>query len=254
MGFSADWLGLREPADLRARDAGLLRRAAQAAGPAPVILDLGCGTGATVRAMAPHLPPCTQWRLVDNDADLLAHAGRVAGATARTWRLDLGDLDSLPLADVTLVTASALLDLVPADWLRDLAARIAVPVYAALSYDGQMGWEPAGPGDDAVTAAFNRHQRGDKGLGPALGPDAVTQAAALFGAAGFAVSQAESPWQLGPDQAALQAALVGGIAEAAAEAGCEAAGDWGRIRIEAAAHSTCRIGHGDLLALPPMAG
>ena len=48
MAFSAEWLALREPADRAARDAGLLRRAAAAAGPAPVIMDLGCGSGATV--------------------------------------------------------------------------------------------------------------------------------------------------------------------------------------------------------------
>ena len=46
MGFSADWLALREPADHAARDGDLLAAAAQVAG--AVIVDLGCGTGSTL--------------------------------------------------------------------------------------------------------------------------------------------------------------------------------------------------------------
>lgn len=254
MGFSADWLALREPADRAARDADLLQQAARAAGPAPVILDLGCGTGATMRAMAPHLPGSVRWHLVDNDPALLsraADAAQDAGTTAQVHRLDLDDLDRLPLADVTLVTAGALLDLVPARWVRDLAARLRVPFYAALSYDGDMRWSPEDPGDAGVGAAFNRHQRGDKGLGPALGPEAVTAGAVAFAAAGFEVRQAKSPWHLGPASSALQSALVDGIAAAAEEAGATGAPEWCAMRKAAADRTTCRIGHGDILALPP---
>lgn len=251
MGFSADWLGLREPADHAARDAGLLRRAASAAGAAPVVLDLGCGSGSTVRALAPHLPADTSWRLVDNDPALLERAAQAAGDGGRTICLDLTDLDALPVDGVTLVTASALFDLVSQDWLAALATRLKVPLYAALSYDGAMTWDPADPLDDAVTAAFNAHQRSDKGFGPALGPDAPRAGATTFEAAGFSVLQAESPWTLGPDQVALQQALVTGIAAAAAETGLDGAAAWGTRRLEAASFTVCRIGHGDLLALPP---
>lgn len=51
MGFAPQWLALREPADRAARDTALLARAAHLAGPAPVIVDLGAGTGASVRAL-----------------------------------------------------------------------------------------------------------------------------------------------------------------------------------------------------------
>ncbi|WP_410218612.1 class I SAM-dependent methyltransferase, partial [Paracoccus sp. (in: a-proteobacteria)] len=167
MGFTAAWLSLREPADRAARDQGLMMRAAGAAGPDPVILDLGCGTGSTLRALAPHLPPHAQWRLVDNDPVLLDAAG--AEAPGRTCRhlMDLRDLDALPLQEVTLVTASALLDLMPACWVEALALRLAqagLPFHATLSYDGIMKWDPPLPGDPDITRAFNRHQRGDKGL------------------------------------------------------------------------------------------
>jgi SAM-dependent methyltransferase len=252
VGFSADWLALREPADHKARDAELLQQAAMAAGPAPVILDLGCGTGSTVRAFAPHLPAGARWRLVDNDADLLAHAAVAAGDHAQTYCLDLADLDALPLEDVTLVTASALLDLMPEVWVRALSVRLRVPFYAALSYDGRMSWRPGNALDDSVIKAFNRHQLGDKGLGPALGPNAVAVSAAAFADAGFDVMRAESPWQLSADHAPLHATLVEGIAAAAADAGATDAAEWGATRIAEASQTACRIGHGDMLALPRM--
>lgn len=254
MGFSAEWLSLREPADRAARDAALLQRAVMAAGPEPVILDLGCGTGSTVRAMAPYLPSSTQWRLVDNDPALLRAAADCAGGNAQTHLIDLGDLEALPLEDVTLVTASALLDLLPETWLRTLAARLDVPFYAALSYDGQMGWTPGDARDADVTRAFNAHQRSDKGLGAALGPDSVATSMAVFAEAGFETECADSPWRLGPEAAALQAELVEGIAEAAGEAGAESAKAWGAMRIAEAPRATCRIGHGDILAMPGKTG
>lgn len=250
MAFSAEWLALREPADHAARDAGLLARAAQVAGDGGVILDLGAGSGSTLRAFAGLRGP-QRWRQVDADAGLLA----LAPAGAERVVMDLRDLDHLPLEGVTLVTASALIDLVSEGWLAALLARVVarnLPFYAALSYDGRMEWEPALPEDAAVTRAFNVHQRGDKGFGPALGPTATGFAAGLLRAAGYAVMQAHSPWQLTPDDAALQAALLPGIAAAAAEAGapCDTA-RWCATRQAMLGQGTCRIGHLDLLALPP---
>ncbi|WP_405406204.1 class I SAM-dependent methyltransferase [Paracoccus sp. Ld10] len=254
MGFSAEWLGLREPADMAARDAALLAQAAALAGANPVVLDLGCGTGSTLRTLGSHLPDNARWHLVDNDPALLERAATEAPGRATVHQLDLRDLDSLPLEGVTLVTASALLDLMPAEWIVALAARLAdagVPFYAALSYDGIMSWDPELPRDDDVTRAFNYHQRGDKGLGPALGPDAAVMAAQIFRDAGCTVHTAQSPWRVGPDQAPLHRALVQGIAEAAADAGLSVATDWGRSRIAMAGDSRCLIGHHDMLALPP---
>lgn len=254
MGFSAEWLGLREPADMAARDATLLAQAAVLAGSDPVVLDLGCGTGSTLRTLGPHLPDNACWHLVDNDPALLDRAATEAPGRATVHQLDLRDLDGLPLDGVTLVTASALLDLMPADWIAALAARLAdagVPFYAALSYDGIMTWDPALPRDGDVTRAFNDHQRGDKGLGPALGPDAAVQAAQIFRDAGFDVHIGQSPWRIGPDHAPLHRALVQGIADAASETGLSVATDWGRSRAAMAGDSRCLIGHHDMLALAP---
>ena len=246
MGFSADWLALREPADHAARDAGLLQAAARAAGDRAVVVDLGCGTGSTQRAFGDLLSGAV-WRMVDGDADLLARAG------GEGFCLDLNDIGSLPLEGATLVTASALIDLVSAEWLDRLVERLSVlrlPFYAALSYDGEMAGMPVLPGDAAVTSAFNRHQRGDKGFGAALGPGAVDHAAQRLRAVGYTVIEGSSPWVLGPSEAALQGALLTGIARAAAEMGEQEAEDWCGTRMASLEVGTCRIGHVDLLALP----
>lgn len=250
MGFSADWLRLREPADGAARDATLLTLAAQAAGPEPVILDLGCGTGSTTRAMKDDLPKTARWRLVDADAALLERARTEIDATADFIHQDLLNVDALPLDGVTLVTASALLDLVSEDWVTRLAARLNVPFYAALSYDGAMRWAPETPVDRDIEAFFNRHQRSDKGLGHALGPDAARCAAAAFAAAGFDVRLAQSPWDLGPDMAPLQILLNDGVASAAEEAGLSDAPNWADARRKTADTGRTQVGHIDLLALP----
>lgn len=254
MGFSPDWLALREPADNDARDADLLRAAATAAGPNPVILDLGCGTGSTVRALAKFLPEHAKWRLVDNDWKLLEYAGAEAGEAVSLHQQDLQDLDKLPLEGVTLVTASALLDLVSRKWLVELASVVKVPVYFALSYNGIMSWSPEHPGDAAVTRKFNEHQQGDKGFGQALGPLAVKTATEVFTTSGFDVAVADSTWQLGAEDEKLQSELVKGIAVAAQEAGEEGAGEWGAVRVSASAHTSCSIGHGDIFAVPKSAG
>ena len=256
MGFSAAWLALREPADHAARDAGLLRAAVQAAGQQAVIVDLGCGTGSTIRAFSGHLAEAATWRLVDNDPELLRHASMAAQGAVTTHRIDLRDLDSIPLDGASLVTASALLDLCSLAWVERLAARLAdhrLPFYAALTYDGVMNWTPADTADAAVTSAFNRHQVGDKGFGPALGPGASDAMAVALERHGYAVHRADSPWQLGPDQCALQRELLAGIALAAAEAGEAKAMAWGGARTAAAETALCQIGHTDVLALPPVA-
>ncbi|MCU0906534.1 MAG: class I SAM-dependent methyltransferase [Rhodobacteraceae bacterium] len=250
MGFSADWLALREPADRAARDPALAQAAATAAGPAPVILDLGCGTGSTRRALGPHLAQGAQWRMVDNDPALLALA---AAPGVTTVAADLTRLDHLPWDGVTLVTCSALLDLVSGDWIARLTAILAerrLPFYAALNYDGHMAWDPVDPDDAAVTAAFNRHQTGDKGFGPSLGPQAAGDAAARLEAVGFVVATADSPWRMGPQDAPLQAALLDGIGAAAAEAGAGVAPAWIARRRAALSRTAMVVGHLDLFARP----
>ena len=254
MGFSAEWLGLREPADHAARDATLLRQAARVAGPDPVIVDLGSGTGSTMRAFAECAPRHTAWHLVDNEAELLAKARNRRASGVQTHLHDLTKLDGLPLENATLVTASALLDLCGADWLRALAARIVghrLPFYAALSYDGLMDWSEADVADANIVAAFNQHQRTNKGFGPALGPDAPEAARHVFSELGYVVIEADSPWQLGPGEHLLQAEFLSGVASAVAEIGEKGTQDWLLRRQAQIPRVTLQVGHRDFLAIPP---
>jgi SAM-dependent methyltransferase len=250
LGFSSAWLALREPADRAARDAALMAAAVDAAGPAPLILDLGCGTGATRRALASSLPEGARWLLVDHDPVLLALA---EAPDARTIEADLSALETLPWEQVTLVTCSALLDLVSADWLDRLFAILSekrLPLYAALSYNGVMVWDPPDPLDTAITSAFNDHQRRDKGFGPALGPDAVPGAVARLEIEGFSVQTAASPWRLSHAQTAMQAELFQGIASAAAELDVGGIENWASGRKRLLPHTMTIVGHDDLLAIP----
>jgi hypothetical protein len=254
--FSADWLALRVDADRRARAPGLAARLSAHFGGRPELraIDLGSGTGAMMRAVAPLLGPGQHWRLVDGDAGLLAQAAPVPRATLERLTADLaGELAPLFRPRPDLVTASAFFDLCGAAWIDRLVEHVAAAgaaLYAVLSYDGREDWAPPHPLDAAVLAAFHADQRRDKGLGPALGPDAAAHLAAALRGAGFEVLTAPSDWHLAPPaDAALIAALALGSAEAVAPAlGHAAAAEWRRSRARAA---SVTIGHVDVLALPP---
>ncbi len=252
MAFSAEWLELREPVDLAARDDALLSRAAACVDQDAVVLDLGSGTGSMARAFSHKAHVGWTWRFVDADTALLkvAHA-RYPGAEYIT--MNLRDIDELPLESVALVTASALLDLMPADWMARLAARLMqanIPFYAALNYDGVMAWMPPLETDAAITDAFNQHQQTDKGIGPAMGPRSGQLAAEILTEHGFDVTLANSPWRLDAAHADLQRQLVAGIGEAAQDIGNPVALQWVQQRQADMAQSRAVIGHTDLLAIP----
>lgn len=296
-GFSADWLRLREPFDraARAAAAAALDLRGWAApwrppeGPLDVV-DLGCGSGANLRELAPRLGGAQRWCLVDHDAALLAAlpaalaawadaadhrcvpqpggcrlASAPEAATAftvelTTRRIDLArDLAAVPFAPGGLVTGSALLDLVSADWLQALVARSRAARSAllfALNIDGRHEWDPNDADDDALHAAFARHQRRDKGFGPALGAAAVAAASDLLGAAGYRVQCAASDWVVDAAtdaDGAMRSAMVDGIAAAALEHDAALAATvagWRARRLAQASTLRLRVGHQDLIATP----
>src|SRR5262249_49692577 len=144
------------------------------------------------------------WVLHDRDADLLALAARdVPDGTAVETRLsDVTQLGPDELAGATLVTASALLDLLTGD---DLAAGIHTcvearcPVLLTLSVTGRVQLDPTDPLDARVSAAFNAHQH----RGRLLGPDAVAAAVEGFRRLGAEVVVRPSPWRLDADDTDL---------------------------------------------------
>jgi hypothetical protein len=223
-GFSPEWLALREPYDFRARNPAVLDAVAKhfAQAPSIAVVDLASGTGATMRAIGARLPARQSWLLVDNDLSLLAKVTtlfRPPSLTVKAQPVDLArDLELALDGPLDLVATSAVLDLVSAEWLDRLVVEAAVrrlPVYAALSYDGRIRLEPEGPFDSEIVAALNRHQRTDKGFGPALGPQAVKQAITAFERVGYSVVQGRSDWQLAPDDRSIQLEMLGGFAAAA---------------------------------------
>src|SRR5690606_32040666 len=130
-------------ASLARRLAAFLRDRAASSPASPLrVLDLACGTGSTLRYLSPWLGGAQTWTLVDNDPWLLSAleqlsavglpAGSAHPLRLAPMLLDLAtDLERLPLAGVDLVTASALLDLVSADWLGRLVARACGPEMTA---------------------------------------------------------------------------------------------------------------------------
>jgi hypothetical protein len=261
-GFRADWLALREPYDRKARNAEVARAvtAAFAAQSAVSIVDLACGTGSTLRAMASWLPARQDWRLVDNDLGLLLRAGATpapSGVRASTMPVDLArDLEAALDGPLDLITASALLDLVSEDWLQRLVVETAarhLPIYAGLTFDGRVQFEPSDNLDDSVIAGFNRHQRTDKGFGRALGPAAAAEAISRFGKAGYTVVQGPADWSLEPDARDIQLEVLTGWVGAARELGTVSLADgasWLARRREfvSAGRSRIRVGHVDFFA------
>ncbi|CAN0482726.1 unnamed protein product, partial [Phaeothamnion confervicola] len=168
-GFSPEWLALREPVDHRSRDnalAGLLAGRLQPR-PEPQIVDLGCGTGSNLRALAPLLGPRQRWTLVDYDPRLLDAAREKLSAWAdrveardeclvlkkadreivvRFRQADLvEDLEGALGEAPALVTASALFDLCSTTFIARFATAVArrrAIFYTVLTYDGVQTWTP----------------------------------------------------------------------------------------------------------------
>jgi len=256
--FTAEWLALREPADHRARSTSVVRWVTEEL---PVdrvvtIVDLGAGTGGNVRYLHDRLPRPQSWRLVDHDAALLSIAKRSTVADVSTHVLDLARLDGQTslFVNCDLVTASALLDLVSESWLQTTIARcreIDAALLLALSYDGRMDCDPRDPEDEAIRVLVNRHQRTDKGFGPALGPTAASRAAALLREAGYEVAREPSDWRLSADEREIQRQLIVGWAGAAAEVApsdLASISGWRERRLAhlAAGRSRVLVGHEDV--------
>jgi SAM-dependent methyltransferase len=196
---------------------------------------------------------------------LLVHAPHGA------WRVEalLADLaeapDNLPLHAVDAVVNTALCDLVSEDWIARMAAACAahrLPFYAALNVTGRESFGPRHRADALLARGFARDQARDKGFGGmALGAKAPAAIAAAFEAHGYTVRRASSDWALRtrPLEEATTAfaqELTGGMASAAATRERRhqpTIRHWAETRaIQAeAGQLSLRIGHADLLCLPP---
>ena len=272
--FDAAWLALREPIDQRSRAQLLLQPLCEAwrrRGWSRV-LDLGSGTGANLRYLAPRLPFGQAWVLLDHDpahVEVLGKLLRPVSVTDLTVLAgNVAEEGLVAVQGADLVTASAMLDLVSEVWLRRLVDGCASDgrgAYFALSYNGDIEWSPANhrersaeaEADDAfVRTAVNMHQLRNKGLGPSLGPTAGRTAEQLFEANGYQTSLVSSPWRLASSDMPVVDRLIEGWAAAAAEVHPDKAARvraWADRRQEDVAcdRVILTVGHCDLLALPP---
>ncbi|MGW7529436.1 class I SAM-dependent methyltransferase [Streptomyces sp. NPDC054783] len=270
--YAPEWLRLREGADAAARAQDLLDalriRLANVPGHtgAVAVHDLGCGTGSMSRWLAPRLDGPQHWVLHDRDPYLLhfaavdspRSAADGSGVTVETRRGDVARLTPDALAGASLVTASALLDVLTREevvTLVDACAGAGCPALLTLSVAGRVELTPADPLDAEIAEAFNAHQR----RGGLLGPDAVTVAYEAFAARGAAVRVRPSPWRLGPEESALTEQWLRGWVGAAVEQRPELrdrAERYLRDRLAACAAGELRVvvHHTDLLALPRPTG
>ncbi len=281
MGFSAEWLALREPADHRSRSAELLAALATRVEGRDVlrITDLGCGTGSNLRATAPALGPNQEWTLVDYDPALLQAAAKVLTVWADeskaigdnlvlvkdgknigvTFRIaDLNkDLEQVISGEIDIVTASALFDLISEPWMRRFVKALKTTpaiFYTVLTYNGEDDFIPPHPFDWGMLNAFKIHQKRDKGFGPAEGPMAAATLARILREEGYGVETADSPWVLKPSDIALKTELLKGLHGAVMETGIisdNGANDWlfWRTSMGDQKGSRMKTGHTDILAV-----
>ncbi|MDX1552373.1 MAG: glycosyltransferase, partial [Marinobacter sp.] len=275
--FDSDWLTLREPADHRARNRSLMAdvltwseheyntpdTASGQHAPPLLVADLGAGTGSNARYLVPALTVPQRWVLLDQDEHLLSLAAdRVehldVPLETRACQLTYQTLASQIPDDTRLVTASALIDLMSAEWLKALASAVAerrAGLLVVLTYDGRFELWPAESDDRWILESVNAHQHREKGAGAAMGPDATTYLQTRLQTYGYQTSVAPSPWQLTAEQSALQVALLKGWQEAVQEQ-CpderERAGHWFKKRLTQARAKqlTIRVDHQDLFAWP----
>jgi hypothetical protein len=222
------------------------------------IIDLGAGTGANQRWLAPRLPFRQRWVHLDHDPMI----SRSLPLPDDTMIIDdsveaLSRLLASRDAGRQLVTCSALLDVLTMRQLDAVCRALIdnrVPALFSLTVTGTLGVVPSHPDDQPLLDAFNDHQR-RAGRG---GPEAASVAAETLRAAGFDVRCQETPWQL---TAASGQAFVGQVLQERLHAAvsqhpglAQAATAWLELRRSQLAVGIMRIelGHGDILALPGM--
>ncbi|HEY5979754.1 MAG TPA: hypothetical protein VIT41_08975 [Microlunatus sp.] len=186
---------------------------------------------------------------------------RVADCPPGT-RLLTGDIARVPelLGDLPrgrrVLTCAALLDVLPSSGIRTLAAvasAAAAPVLFSLTVTGAWDLDPSDPLDGPLRRAFDDHQR-RSGL---AGPDALEIAVEALRTGGSTILTTDTDWHL---DAGSGADLVDRFLRERVAAAVEVrpdladpAADWldRRRRHLAASILRIRVGHRDLLALPP---
>lgn len=270
---AADWLQLRRAADHRAREntSGLIDRVdrwlGERLGPQDqvTVIDLGAGTGSNQEWLAPRLSVPQRWILLDHDAGLLdSGAATKTPQVVATSRVT-GTVDTLPqlmpAETPALVTCAALLDLLSpqeAALIAETITRFQAAAVLSLTVTGEVSLSPQESADQTIAAAFDAHQRRDD----LLGPDGVDVVAAALGDRGADVEIVQTDWALDTDSThdTAQPQLVQRYLTDRADAAVEhdpslrqTAEQWVTRRLAQldSGSLSVRVGHQDLVALPP---
>jgi hypothetical protein len=193
------------------------------------IIDLGAGTGANQRWLAPRLPLRQRWIHLDHDPVI----SRSMALPEETVIID----DSVEALDRLLATS---------------AGQCQVPVLFSLTVTGALSLTPADPRDQLLLDAFNDHQR----RAGRAGPDAASQSVSALLAGGMAVRTQDTPWLLTASESQsfigrmLQERLEAAVAHEPALERTAAA--WFELRRVQLGLGVLRIelAHSDILGLP----
>ena len=264
---SGDWLALLEPADAAARSLELALVVAELLPDGPIVVhDLGSGTGSMMRWLAPVLPGPQTWFLHDWNADLTEQAinhGRPfdrdnAQISVFGRSGNLADLSLDDVAGGSLVTASALLDVLTSDEIHTIVAVCVAahtPALLSLSVTGGVRLNPRDELDTVFVNSFNAHQSRHANGRRQVGRHAVSIASRLFAEAGWQVRQSSTPWRLDHRQPGLLSEWFSGWIDAAVEQEPHLREKADRYRQGRAAQIdrdelTAHVDHVDLLAWP----
>ncbi len=220
------------------------------------IIDLGAGTGANQRWLAPRLPLRQRWIHLDHDPAI----SRSLPLPDDTVIIDesveaLGQLLVRPGVDQRLVTCSALLDVLTRNQIYQVCGALINNRTAglfSLTVTGTFDVSPSHPHDQQLLDAFNDHQR----RGDRAGPDAVSVAVNAMLGGGFTVRTQETPWHLtaSNDPAFVEQLLRERLEAAVAQNPSLAttAATWFELRRTQLTDGILGIdlGHLDILALP----
>ena len=226
---SGDWLALREPEDAGARSLELALAAAELFTDGPMVVhDLGSGTGSMMRWLAPVLPGPQTWFLHDWSAQLTERAIEQARPSDRhnaeisvfSRTGNLVDLSPEDLTGASLVTASALLDVLTSPEIHTIVGACVAahtPALFSLSVTGGVQLDPPDERDTAFENAFNAHQLRQANGRRQLGRHGAPIASGLFAEAGWQVRQATTLWRLDHRHPGLLSEWFSGWVDAAVQ-------------------------------------
>jgi hypothetical protein len=259
------WLAVRVAADTAARAATVSTLLPQlinyvgdlgSPGDTVEIIDLGAGTGANQRWLAPRLPFRQRWIRLDHNPVI----SRSLPLPDETMIIDAGveALDQLltgSRSNRQLVTCSAVLDVLTTEQIEAVCHAVIenrVPAFFSLTVTGGLTLAPSNLDDQLLLAAFNDHQR----RAGRAGPDATALTVNVLRTAAFTVSTQQTLWQLTADTGpafvdqVLEERLAAAVAQDPAIAATAAA--WLELRRAqlAAGLLSVDLDHCDVLGLP----